>query len=217
MPTASISTLKRRCLAPHSGHKNSQHCSNETKIKFGKVPDTGTSIPSINLQYCKAFAKMEQRKPFRFDERFSYLREYSTINRTDAKAPVILGSKTSFDVGRTWLSYVNEDDRWNPLHEEDESDMEGCKRERSADGKVVPLQALPCHDYHSVEMLLYQTLTFSLKKILLEMLRVDARLCVGQVLNLLLQFLQNLNIPVVHSTILTSATSFANMVTKSYR
>ena len=92
---------------------------------------------------------MEQRKPFRFDERFPHLREYSTINSTDAKAPVILGSKNSFDVGRTWLSYVNEDDRWNPLHEEDESDVEGCKRERSADGKVVPLQALPCHDYHS--------------------------------------------------------------------
>ena len=44
MPTASIPTLKRRCLAPHSGHKNSQHYSNEAKIKFGKVPDTGTSI-----------------------------------------------------------------------------------------------------------------------------------------------------------------------------
>ena len=44
MPTASISTLKRECLAPHSGHKNTQHYSNEAKIKFGKVPDTGTSI-----------------------------------------------------------------------------------------------------------------------------------------------------------------------------
>lgn len=149
MPTASVSTLKRRCLAPHSGHKNSQHYSNEAKIKFGKVPDTGTSIPSINLQYCRAFAKMEQRKPFRFDERFPHLREYTTINSTDAKAPVILGSKNSFDVGRTWLSYVNEDDRWNPLHEKDESDVEGCKRGRAVEGKVVPLQALPCHDYHS--------------------------------------------------------------------
>ena len=149
VPTASISTLKRRCLASHSGHKNSQHYFNEAKIKFGKVPDTGTSIPSINLQYCRAFVKMEQRKPFRFDERFPHLREYSTINSTDAKAPVILGSKNSFDVGRTWLSYVSEDDRWNQLLEEDESDVEGCKRERSADGKVVPLQALPCHDYHS--------------------------------------------------------------------
>ena len=66
MPTASVSTLKRRCVAPHSGHKNSQHFSNEAKIKFGKVLDTGTSIPSINLQYCREFAKMEQRKPFRF-------------------------------------------------------------------------------------------------------------------------------------------------------
>lgn len=93
MPTASVSTLKRRCLAPHSGHKNSQHYSNEAKIKFGKVPDTGTSIPSINLQYCRAFAKMEQRKPFRFDERFPHLREYTTINSTDTKAPVVLGSK----------------------------------------------------------------------------------------------------------------------------
>ena len=148
MPTASISTLKR-CLAPHSGHKNSQHYFNEAKVKFGKVPDTGTSIPSINLQYCRAFVKMEQRKPFRFDERFPHLREYSTINSTDAKAPVILGSKNSFDVGRTWLSYVSEDDRWNPLHEVDESDVEGCKGGRSADGKVVPLQALLCHDYHS--------------------------------------------------------------------
>ena len=142
MPTASMSTLKRRCLAPHSGHKNSQHYSKEAKIKFAKVPDTGTSIPSINLQYCRAFAKMEQRKPFCFNERFPQLRKYSTINSTDVKAPVILGSKNSFHVGRTWLSYVNEDDRWNPLHQE------GCKRERSADGKVVPLQALPCHDYH---------------------------------------------------------------------
>lgn len=97
MPTASVSTLKR-CLAPHSGHKNSQHYSN--------------------------------------------LREYTTINSTDAKVPVTLGSKNSFDVGRTWLSYVNEDDRWNPLHEKDESDVEGCKRGRAVEGKVVPLQAL---------------------------------------------------------------------------
>lgn len=86
------------------------HYSNEAKIKFGKVPDTGSSIPPINIQYCRAFVKMEQRKPFRFDERFPHLRGYSTINSTDAKAPIILGSKNSFNTGRTWLSYINEDD-----------------------------------------------------------------------------------------------------------
>ena len=36
MPTASMSMVKRRCLAPHSGHKNSQHYSNEAKIKLGR-------------------------------------------------------------------------------------------------------------------------------------------------------------------------------------
>lgn len=114
MPTASVSTLKRRCLVPHLGHSNSENYSNEAKIKFSKVPDTGTSIPSLNIQYCRAFVNMEQRKPFRFDERFPHLREYSTINSTDAKAPIILGSRNSFNTGHTWLSYVNEDDRWSP-------------------------------------------------------------------------------------------------------
>ena len=136
MPTASVSTLKRRCLAPHSGHKNSQHYSNE--IEFGKVPETGTSIPSINLEHLQRWNK-ESHFVSIFDERFPHLREYTTINSTDAKAPVIVGSKNSFDVGRTWLSYVNEDDRWNPLHEKDELDVEGCKRERAVEGKVVPL------------------------------------------------------------------------------
>lgn len=149
MPTASISTVKRRCLAPHSGHNNSRHYFNEAKIKFGKVPDTGTSIPSVNIQYCRAFAKMEQRRPFRFDERFPHLREYSTINSTDAKAPVILGSKNSFKVGRSWMSYVSEDDRWSPLQEKDEVSSDCTKRDKAVDDKVVPLQALPCHDYHS--------------------------------------------------------------------
>ena len=98
MPTASMSMVKRRCLAPHSGHKNSQHYSNEAKIKFEKVTNTDTSIPSINLQYCRAFAKMEQRKPFCFDEQFPHLREYTT------RLQLFLGQKNSFDVGRTWLS-----------------------------------------------------------------------------------------------------------------
>lgn len=141
MPTSSISTLKRRCLAPHSGHKNSQHYSNEAKIKFGKVPDTGTSIPSINLQCCGAFAKMEERKPFRFDEQFPHLREYTTINSTDAEAPIILGSKNSFDVGQTQLSYVNEDDRWNPLNERDESHVEGCKDARFSHWVILALDS----------------------------------------------------------------------------
>ena len=149
MPTAGVSTVKRRCIAPHSGHNNSRHYTNEAQIKFGQVPDTGTSIPFINIQYCRAFAKMEQRKPFRFDERFPHLREYSTINSTDAKAPVILGSKNSFKVGRTWLSYVSEDDRWSPLQEKEEVSLDCSKREKAVDAKVVPLQALPCHDYHS--------------------------------------------------------------------
>lgn len=120
MPTASVSTLKKRCLAPHLRHKNSRDYSNEAKIKFGKVPVTGTSIPSINIQYCRAFVEMEQRKPFRFEERFPRLREYSTINSTDAKAPIILGSRNSFNTGRTWLSYVSEDDRWSPLQEKED-------------------------------------------------------------------------------------------------
>ena len=90
---------------------------------------------------------MEQRKPFRFDERFPHLREYSTINSTDAKAPVILGSKISFKVERTWLSYVSEDDRWSPLQQKEEVSLDCTKREEAVDGKVVPLQALPCHDY----------------------------------------------------------------------
>ena len=149
MPTASVSTVKRRCLPPHSGRRNSRNYSSEAKIKFGKIPDTGTSIPSINIQYCRAFAKMEQRKPFRFDERFPHLREYSTINSTDAKAPVILGSKNSFGVGGTWMSYVSEDDRWSPLQETVEASLESAKGEKAVDGKMVPLQALPCHDYHS--------------------------------------------------------------------
>lgn len=109
MPTASISTLKRRCLVPHLGHRNSMHYSNKAQIKFGKVPDPGSSIPPINIQYCRVFVEMEQRKPFRFDERFPHLREYSTINSMDAKAPIILRSKNSFNTGRTWLRYINEE------------------------------------------------------------------------------------------------------------
>ena len=142
MPTASISTLKRRCLAPHSGHKNSQHYSNEAKIKFGKVTDTGTSIPTINIQYCRAFLKIEQRKPFRFEKRFPHLREYSTINSTDVKAPCILGSRNSFNTGRTLLSYVSMDDRWIPPKERDDDELG-----KEASGKLVQLQALPCHDH----------------------------------------------------------------------
>lgn len=94
---------------------------------------------------------MEQRKPFRFDERFPHLREYSTINSTDAKAPIILGSKNSFNTGRTWISYINEDDRWRPLEEknDDSIDIKGRKRQSEDDEKLVKLQALPCHDYHS--------------------------------------------------------------------
>lgn len=149
MPTASVSTLKRRCLAPHLGHSNSMHYSNEAKIKFGKVPDTGSSVPPINIQYCRAFVKTEQRKRFRFDERFPHLREYSIINSTDAKAPIILGSKNSFNTGRTWLSYVNEDDRWSPLEEKEEDATSEGKRKIAKDEKLVQLQALPCHDYHS--------------------------------------------------------------------
>ena len=150
MPTASVSTLKRKCLAPHLGHKNSMHYSNEAKIKFGKVPDTGSSIPPINIQYCRAFVKMEQRKPFRFDERLPHLRGYSTIiNSTDAKAPIILGSKNSFNTGRTWLSYVNEDDRWSPLEEKEADATNEGKRKIAKDNELVKLQALPCHDYHS--------------------------------------------------------------------
>jgi len=49
LPTASVSTLKRRCITLHSGHKSSRSYTSEAKIKFGKV-DTGTSIPSINVQ-----------------------------------------------------------------------------------------------------------------------------------------------------------------------
>ena len=57
---------------------------------FWKVLDSGTSIPAINLQHCRAFVKMEQRKPFRFDECFPHLRQYRTINSTDAKGPITL-------------------------------------------------------------------------------------------------------------------------------
>ena len=70
IPTASVSTLKRRCIAPHSEHKNSRNYNCETKITFGKVPNTGTNIPSIYVQYCIAFVKMKQQKPFCFDKRF---------------------------------------------------------------------------------------------------------------------------------------------------
>ena len=164
MPTASVSTLKRRCIAPHAGHKNSRNYTNEAKIKFGKVPDTGTNIPSINIQYCRAFVKMEQRKPFRFDERFPHLRDYSTINSTDAKAPVILGSKNSFNAGRTWLSYINEDDCWSPLEEETEDLPEARKRGKEGDNKLVKLQALPCHDYHSARDVLVPNTNLFIEK-----------------------------------------------------
>ena len=211
MPTASMSMVKRRCLAPHSGHKNSQHYSNEAKIKFEKVTNTDTSIPSINLQYCRAFAKMEQRKPFCFDEQFPHLREYTT------RLQLFLGQKNSFDVGRTWLSWVNEDDQWNPLLEKDESDVKGCKRQRAVERKVAPLQALPCHDYHSSRDVIVPNANLFIEKSSLKMLRVDASLCVGQVRNLLLSCLQNLIIPVARLTTLTSAINFSGMVITRYR
>ena len=83
MPAASVSTLKRRCLTPHLGHRNSMHYTNKAEIKFGKVPDTGSSIPPVNIQYCRAFVKMEQRKPFHFNERLPHLRGYLTIQIKD--------------------------------------------------------------------------------------------------------------------------------------
>ena len=92
---------------------------------------------------------MEQRKCFCFDESLPHLRRYSTINSTDAKAPVILGSKNSFNTGRTWLSYVDEDDRWSPLEEKEADATNEGKRKIAKDQKLVKLQALPCHDYHS--------------------------------------------------------------------
>lgn len=126
IPTASVSILKR-CITPHSGHKNSQNYNCETMIKFGKVPNTGANIPSIYVQYCSAFVIMKQQKQFCFDKRFP--QDYSTINSTDAKAPVILGSKNSFNMGHTWLSYINEDDCWSPLEEktEDLLALKSCK------------------------------------------------------------------------------------------
>lgn len=105
-----------------------QELHQEAKIKFGKVPDTGKNIPSINVQHCRAFVKMEQQKPFRFDEQFPHLWDYSTINSMDAKAPVILRSKNSFNAGRTWLSYINEDDCWSPLEEDTEDLNEAWKK-----------------------------------------------------------------------------------------
>ena len=121
------------------------HYSNEAKLKFGKVPDRGSKIPPINIPYCRAFVKMEQRKFFRFTERLPHL-GYSTLNSTDTKAPIILSSKISFNTGRTWLSYINEDDRWSLLEEKEGDATNKGKRKIAKDEELRPL---PYHDYHS--------------------------------------------------------------------
>lgn len=89
---------------------------------------------------------MEQRKCFCFDESLPHLRRYSTINSTDAKAPVILGSKNSFNTGRTWLSYVDEDDRWSPLEEKAADATNEGKRKIAKDEKLVKIQVLPLQE-----------------------------------------------------------------------
>ena len=62
------------------------------------------------------------------------------------KPPIILSSKISFNTGRTWLSYINEDDRWSLLEEKEGDATIKRKRKIAKDEKLRPLSY---HYYHS--------------------------------------------------------------------
>lgn len=63
-----------------------------------------------------------------------------------------------------WLRYINEDDHWSPLEEKTEQLLVERKREKENDDKLVQLQALPCHDYHSAKDVLLLNTNLFLEK-----------------------------------------------------
>ena len=143
--------MARRCTAPHAGRKSSSYYAGEASIKFSKVPAMGTGPSSINIQYARSFVKLNQSIPTRFNPDYPHLRKYTTINSTDNKNPVFLGTKNSFNTQPSWLNVVDKNLLWRPSV-------------LSNDGETQILQSLPHHDYHSAKDVILPNTNLFLEK-----------------------------------------------------
>ena len=94
--------------------------------------------------------------------RIVLLRQFTTINSTNNKNHVYLGTKNSITAGKYWVNILNENFQWRPASEI-ENDNEEDQTYRGTSSRI--LQNLPHYDYHEARDSILSNTNLFLKKI----------------------------------------------------